>query len=238
MHRHDYGQKFHSNSIQFFSYSLGISPAQTFPVEPIQIPDTLGALLLPECTLFPHGALPLHIFEPRYRQMLTEAVEGSCVFCIGTLTTTETADLESCTAPVGTAGLIRASREDHEGRSNLLLHGLCRVRFVEWLGEKPFPYARVRPVKSSPLEKSASGEKTRSLREAVEAILLGLPDELVSEVRKILDRAPEPEVMADAVSQQFVQDSDVRQALLEEQSVSQRISKLVDYLRTVRSEDN
>tara|TARA_B100000900_G_scaffold372758_1_gene352877 strand:+ start:705 stop:959 length:255 start_codon:yes stop_codon:yes gene_type:complete len=83
-----------------------------------------------------------------------------------------------------------------------------------------------------------SDEKTRRLREAVEAVLLGLPDELASEVRKILDRAPEAEVMADAVSQQFVQDPVIRQSLLEEQDVSQRISKLVDYLRTVRSGDN
>jgi len=44
--------------------------------------------------------------------------------------------------------------------------------------------------------------------------------------------------MADAVSQQFVQDPVIRQSLLEEQDVSQRISKLVDYLRTVRSGDN
>ena len=216
----------------------GVYPDQTFPVDPIQIPDTLGALLLADCTLFPHGALPLHIFEPRYRQMLTEAIEGSCVFCVGTLTSAETTNLESCTAPVGTAGLIRASREDHEGRSNLLLHGLCRIRFVEWLDEKPYPYARVQPVRSTPVEESASSERTRKLREAVEAVLLGLPDELASEVRKILDRAPEPEVMADAVSQQFVQDPVIRQSLLEEQDVSQRISKLVNYLRTVRSGDN
>jgi len=207
-------------------------------VDPLQIPDTLGALLLPDCTLFPHGALPLHIFEPRYREMLTEAVEGSCVFCVGTLTAPETPELESCTAPVGTAGLIRASREADDGRSNLLLHGLCRVRFIEWLDEKPFPYARVCPIKSTSLEEPDSHEKTRQLREAVEAILLGLPDELVSEVRKILDRAPDPEVMTDAVAQQFVQDPLIRQTLLEEQSVDQRISQLVEYLRTARSGDN
>ncbi|MDG2486377.1 MAG: LON peptidase substrate-binding domain-containing protein [Roseibacillus sp.] len=207
-------------------------------MDPLQIPDTLGALLLPECTLFPHGALPLHIFEPRYREMLTEAVEGSCVFCVGTLTAPETPELESCTSPVGTAGLIRASREADDGRSNLLLHGLCRVRFVEWLDEKPFPYARVRPIKSTSLEEPGSHEKTRQLREAVEAILLGLSDELVSEVRKILDRAPDPEVLTDAVAQQFVKDPLIRQTLLEEQSVDQRISQLVDYLRTARSGDN
>ena len=170
--------------------------------------------------------------------MLTEAIEGDCVFCVGTLTSAETPDLEACTAPVGTAGLIRASREQRDGRSNLLLHGLCRVRFVEWLGEKPFPYVRVRPMKSKLLEGSDADKEIRRLREAVEAILLGLPDELVSQVRKILDRAPDTEIMTDAVAQQFVQNPDIRQALLEEEAVTQRISLLVDYLRTMRSGDN
>ena len=39
-------------------------------------------MLLPDCTLFPHGGLPLHIFEPRYRQMLDDALEDSCFFAV------------------------------------------------------------------------------------------------------------------------------------------------------------
>ena len=39
----------------------------------IQLPDRCGVMLLPDCTLFPHGGLPLYIFEPRYRAMLEEA---------------------------------------------------------------------------------------------------------------------------------------------------------------------
>ncbi len=42
-------------------------------------------MLLPDCTLFPHGGLPLHIFEPRYRRMLEESLEGDCFFAIGRL---------------------------------------------------------------------------------------------------------------------------------------------------------
>ena len=166
--------------------------------------------------------------------MLAEAIEGDCVFCVGTLTSAETPDLESCTAEVGTAGLIRASREHEDGRSNLLLHGLCRVRFIEWLNEKPYPYARVRPVTSIAPEDSGEEQKNQTLRDAIEAVLLGLPDELVSRVRELLDRAPSTEIMVDAISQQFVQDPSVRQNLLEEEDVSQRISQLVNYLRTMR----
>ena len=83
-------------------------------------------------------------------------------------------------------------------------------------------------------EDSGEEQKNQTLRDAIEAVLLGLPDELVSRVRELLDRAPSTEIMVDAISQQFVQDPSVRQNLLEEEDVSQRISQLVNYLRTMR----
>ena len=36
------------------------------------LPEVSGVMLLPDCTLFPHGGLPLHVFEPRYKEMLRE----------------------------------------------------------------------------------------------------------------------------------------------------------------------
>ena len=204
----------------------------------LQLPDKLGVILLPDCTLFPHGALPLHIFEPRYRQMLREAVESDCLFCVGRLTGTEIPDLASCTAEIGTAGLIRASREQSDGRSNLLLHGLCRIRFTEWLPGKPYPFARVTRIPSEILEEGPSSDETRRLREVVEAILLGFPDDLVTKVQQLLDRTSDPGMMSDAIAQQFVQDTTLRQSLLEELSIPRRIDLLIEHLRTLRSGDN
>ena len=205
---------------------------------PLQIPDKLGAILLPGSTLFPHGAQPLHIFEPRYRQMLSEAIEGDCIFCLGTLTNIETPDPSSCVAEIGTAGLIRASRERDDGRSNLLLHGLCRVRFIEWLQDKPYPYARILPIYSQSLDDKTSAAESLRLREAVESILLGFPDDLVSQVRELLDRAPDPDIMSDAVSQRFVENPSLRQNLLEERDISRRIDHIIEHLRTLRSGEN
>ena len=72
-------------------------------------------MLLPDCTLFPHGGLPLFIFEPRYRKMLEEALEGDCFFAVGKLLGEEKGDPENFVAPVGTIGLVRASREQDDG---------------------------------------------------------------------------------------------------------------------------
>ena len=207
-------------------------------MSPLQIPEKLGAILLPDCTLFPHGALPLHIFEPRYRQMLSEAVETDCMFCVGTLTSSEVPDPTSCTAEVGTAGLIRASREHEDGHSNLLLHGLCRVRFTEWLPGKPYPYARILPIPSKPIKEDQDAGEASRLRGAVEDFLLGFPDDLISEVRQLLDLSPDPAIMSDAIAQKFVEDTALRRCLLEELDVSGRIDLIIEHLRTLRSGDN
>ncbi len=195
----------------------------------------MGAILLPDCTLFPHGALPLHIFEERYRRMLSEALEGDCLFCVGSLTSEESTNLGECTAPIGTASLIRASREHPDGRSDLILHGVCRVRFCEWLPGKPYPFARIEPLVSVNLPEKESIRQAKRLREVVERVLLGFPKEVITQVRDLLDRATDPPIMADAVAQQFVHDPALRRELLEEPDVASRIDLLIDHLRNLRS---
>ena len=212
--------------------------ALSSPVASLQLPEFLGAILLPDCTLFPHGALPLHIFEDRYRQMLTDSLEGDCLFCVGRLLRSESPDFASCTAQTGTAGLIRASREKPDGCSDLILHGVCRVRFCEWLPERPYPFARIEPVLNRTLPELEAQQLSRRLRDAVEAILLGFPEQVVKQVEDLLDRAPDPAIMSDAVAQQFVHDSAVRQELLEETDVARRVDTIIDHLHTLRSGGN
>ncbi len=125
-------------------------------------------MLLPDCTLFPHGGLPLFIFEPRYRQMLNDALEGDCFFAVARLLGDETENPGESVAPVGTIGLVRASREQEDGTSQLLIHGVMRVRFTEWHHDRDYPYASIEPVISvfTPEKQSVAAMKT--LRGAVE----------------------------------------------------------------------
>lgn len=197
----------------------------------IHLPERCGVMLLPDCTLFPHGGLPLRIFEPRYRRMLEDALEGDCIFSVVRLTGEERGDPAACTASVGTIGLVRASREQEDGTSQLLLHGVMRVRFTEWHGGRPYPFASIEPVISifSPENQAAAAMKT--LRGAVEDAIRPLPDEVKEGVFTLLDRADGPELMTDIVCQQFIHDPDLRQDLLEMESVGARIPLICEYLR-------
>jgi uncharacterized protein len=204
----------------------------------LEIPEHCGAILLPDVTLFPHGAMPLHIFEPRYREMLSDALESNCMICVGTLLGKESKNPAECAAPIGTIGLIRASREQEDGRSNLLLHGILRIRFNAWLDEKPYPFANIEPAPSKPLDVFESKLAVDNLRGAVDQALRTFPDETKERVKATLDRAQDnPAILADAVAQQFIQNPSMRRQLLEEPEVAKRMEFLADYLRNATRDE-
>lgn len=193
----------------------------------LNLPEKCGVMLLPDCTLFPQGGLPLHIFEERYREMLTDAIARECIFAVGRIHDGEI-------SPVGTAGLVRASRESEDGTSNLLLHGVIRVRFVEWLDEKSYPLARIEPLLSEQLPGKIGVAAMKTLRGSVEDAIVNLPAEVRDGVMHLLDQADEPGLMSDLVAQQFVHDADLRQQLLETASVGDRIRLLCGFLDRLR----
>ena len=197
----------------------------------IHLPERCGVMLLPDCTLFPHGGLPLYIFEPRYRTMLEEALEGDCFFAVARLLGAELGDPAEFVSPVGTIGLVRASREQNDGTSQLLIHGVMRVRFTEWHGGHVYPYASIEPVISVFTPENQSQAAMKTLRGCVEDAVRPLPEEVQAGVFALLDRADEPGLMTDIISQQFIHEADLRQRLLEMGSVGDRIPAICDYLR-------
>lgn len=199
----------------------------------IHLPERCGVMLLPDCTLFPHGGLPLYIFEPRYRRMLQEALEGTCFFAVARCLGEEKGDPASYVAPVGTIGMVRASREQEDGTSQLLIHGIFRVRFTEWHSGHGYPFASVEPVSSTFEPKHQSEAAVKTLRGAVEDAVRHLPQEVQSGLFALLDRADEPGLMTDLISQQFIHDPDLRQRLLETESIGDRIPLICEFLRTV-----
>jgi len=186
---------------------------------------------LPDCTLFPHGGLPLYIFEPRYQKMLSDAIEGDCFFAVARSTGDDSGGFAKSTARVGTIGLVRASREQDDGTSQLLLHGVMRVVFTKWHDERDYPYASIEPLISvfTPEHQATAAMKT--LRGAVEDAIRHLDDKVQSGVFALLDRADEPGLMTDIVCQQFIHEADLRQELLEMESVGARIPIICEYLR-------
>ena len=201
----------------------------------LKLPTSAGVILLAETTLFPYGALPLHIFEPRYRQMLNDALERDFFFCVGTLESEETSDPAECTAKIGTIGLIRASRELPDGRSELLLHGICRVNFTRWHQDHPYPYADIEPFHSVDLSEHEEAVGMERLRGAVTNVLDRLPDDVGEAITSTLDKINDAFTATDAVAHQFVSDPTHRKALLEEPSVAKRLDIVIEHFNQLEA---
>lgn len=196
----------------------------------LHLPERCGVMLLPDCTLFPHGALPLRIFEPRYRQMLADAIEGPAMFAVVRLLRKETADPAACCAGIGTIGLVRASREMPDGTSNLLLHGVIRVRFRSWLDDKPYPCAQLQPIPAIFEPASQAAAAAAMLRETALDAVSDMPGEIRDAVRQLLNRTDDPVILTDIVAQQFLQNPDLRQQVLEIESPAERVAFLCRHL--------
>ena len=193
----------------------------------IEIPKKAGVLLLSGTMIFPHSLMDLLIFEPRYRKMLSDVLEGDWMFCIGDLTSEEEPALENCTSEVGTLVLVNASRTLDNGRSSLVVSGLHPVRFDSWDTTLEYPCAEISQIQRIPLS-SQDGESVKAL---IVDILPNSMDALTDSLKEViisnLSEMKCYSALIDCVAQNFVSDSDLRRELLCEIDDKVRASKLI-----------
>ena len=112
----------------------------------MDFPETIAIFPLPNVVLFPEVDLPLHIFEPRYRQMVGDVKDGDRLIGMVLLRPDWRKDYYGTPPiyPIGCAGRIEKIEELEDGRSNLVLHGQRRFEVTEEVDGKPYRRAHVR----------------------------------------------------------------------------------------------
>lgn len=188
-------------------------------------------MALSNAVLFPHSLLPLHIFEPRYRDLLAHSLDGDRMFSVALIKKgiDEPAEIDDL-CPVAGVGLIRACVGSENGTSNLVLQGLARVRLVAWTMENSFRVARIELAKSIPgnlVEADALSVKVKEFCTRIEEIGVPLPPNLMDHLRRI----DSPEILSDVVAAAFVNEPFQRQKLLEAYEVCERLRLLIQFLR-------
>jgi len=100
---------------------------------------------LPNLVFFPQTRMPLHIFEPRYRQMIADAVASDMRFGIVLLRPGWENDYFGAPAvhPCGTLSVIEQALPLDDGRFNILVRGEVRFRIVDEISREPYRMARV-----------------------------------------------------------------------------------------------
>jgi Lon protease-like protein len=186
---------------------------------------------LPGAILFPHALLPLHIFEPRYQEMLELALSEHRMFCVA-LVKPERAQWKLPTDffHVAGLGLIRACVGRGDGTSDLILQGLRRVRLSAFEQGAPFPIARIEPLESKvapSVETDALGAKVLEHYSRFKESGRQLP----VRIDQYLSHLGDSEMLADLMAATFINDPLRRQQVFEELEINQRLRLVIQYLR-------
>jgi Lon protease-like protein len=100
--------------------------------------------------LFPHAVLPLHVFEPRYREMTKQCLAGDREFGVVLIERGHEVGGGDTRFDVGTVARIEQASELDDGRWVLVSVGIARLRVTEWLPDAPYPQARVERIAEPP----------------------------------------------------------------------------------------
>ncbi|MGH9929624.1 MAG: LON peptidase substrate-binding domain-containing protein [Pyrinomonadaceae bacterium] len=181
--------------------------------------------------LFPGVPLPLHIFEPRYRQMLEDIQAGDNLFGLSYFEASTTPQAMPPIGSIGCVAKVTDTQAFSDGRSNILTVGLIRYRIEEYV-ERGFPYlvVRVSYFEDEDEHNEALQERTREVAETFTRIARAV--RIINDERANLpDIADtEPERLSFLVAAAMEVETDVKQELLELRSTSERLRRLRDLL--------
>lgn len=216
----------------------------------MRLPNDVPVMTLSNVILFPHAMLPLHIFEPRYRRMLRDALAGDRMFAVALQKPGRVREMPS---PVAGLGLIRVAVENPDGTSNLILQGIARVALGKAAQTRPYrrhPVKPLEPVNPSSAEADALTARVLELvAQRLEQGFSGLsatfqamgaqPPEAVeggnvlAGFREILQKLAQEdctEQLADLVSATLLSDALERQLILETPGLEDRLRLVVHFL--------
>lgn len=187
---------------------------------------------LSNVVLFPGVPLPLHIFEPRYRAMVADALEGDRLIGMVLLKPGFEADYEGRPPifPIGCRGVLVHSAKLDDGRYNIVLNGLERVRVVEENHERPYRRGIVDVLPDPPLDDNER-LAMRELRQRLDAFT-GVEDSAEPAARRLME-TPDTEfvhAMATALDLEPLE----KQALLEQPTLPLRAHALLELLEMYR----
>lgn len=174
--------------------------------------------------LFPHTIIPLHIFEPRYVQLVEECLANDEPFGVVLIERGFEVGGGDARFAIGTTAVILDSLTMEDGRMAIAVAGNDRIRINEWLEDAPYPRANVTTV--TDLEGTPSVDQIAGTQRALRR-LLALMSELGTDIGTIdyvLSEQPEKAVYQLA-SLAPVGPLD-RQTLLETSSATRRLDQL------------
>ena len=204
----------------------GSGAAQSGSTAAMTLPATIPIFPLQDVVLFPNSTRPLHIFEPRYRAMVADALGGDSIIGMVLLQPSNEAEYEGRPAiyAVGCAGVIIAAEELPDGRYNIVLGGLVKFRVLSEDASRSYRLGEVEalPEAVEASDRPLLAQRRRQLEDALLSVLPGmqLPPSDLSD-----------EEVVDGLSLVLPLEPADRQELLEADGPLERALRLIRRLR-------
>jgi hypothetical protein len=191
------------------------------------LPPTIPIFPLPNVVLFPNVFLPLHIFEPRYRQMVDDALNGDRIIGMVLLRPGWERNYEGRPPvyPIGCAGVITHAERLPDGRFNIVLRGMQKFRIAGEETTRTYREAQVTPM-AEPLDEETRAA-IRAERRRLETLLVPQADGAADS--KVPSSMPD-EDLVNALAQYLQLEPVEKQALLERDGLLARCRSLIELL--------
>jgi Lon protease-like protein len=193
------------------------------------VQDLLPIFPLPNVVLFPSVFLPLHIFEPRYRDLVADAAAADRLIGMTLLRPGWEGDYEGRPAvyPIGCSGVITHMERLPDGRYNIVLRGLERFRIESEDSDRTYRRARVERL--AECEPSADDrELIRQHRVRLERLLAPIVERTGNDPKLTASMADED--LIHALAQYLDLEPIEKQAILERECLLRRAASLVELL--------
>jgi Lon protease-like protein len=193
------------------------------------LPQVIPVFPLPGAILLPRGQLPLNIFEPRYLNMIDDAMAGDRI--IGMLQPQQGPRLAPGLSPIGCAGRITSFAETSDGRYLITLTGCARFRLASEIPTRT-PYRQIR-ADFTPFEADLTTPPVDDIGLDRDGLLDALRAYLETRGLDIdwdtAETAP-PEALVNSLSMALPFDPPEKQALLEAANLTDRSAVLTALL--------
>ncbi|MGI5845406.1 MAG: LON peptidase substrate-binding domain-containing protein [Candidatus Xenobium sp.] len=183
---------------------------------------------------FPGTVLPLHLFEPRYREMALELLEGEGLLAVALLEEGWEEDVtgETPIFPIVTVGRARRWERQEDGSLNVELLGLARARILGEVTGKLWRRARLQPLEELPVDPEETRELSQSLLWGLQR-LVGAEKSKPSEIK--LDPSLHLGRFCDSLAFLLPMEPSRKMGLLAELDPAVRARALVAHLEELRN---
>ena len=194
---------------------------------------TVRLFPLPHLVFFPQVMQPLHIFEPRYRQMTADALAGDRLIALILPKPGWEEDYEGCPAlhSVACLGRIVADQKMDDGCYNILLRGLSRLQITREIAHpKAYRKAKAELLAEVPVAQAKLERRLRRQLGKLVPHLFPTQPNVKDQFRKLLKSDLTLSALCDIFAFALPLQVEFKQALLEELEVEQRLDRLLEHL--------